>query len=194
MALARRDGLRMKSEVMGMADMPDYERYPVSEEEMGKRYRNWTEALARFVVTLYRVGKEVGGEAFVDRLRDEFYRQGKKGAHMWMALSGSSPEDFVDCMGLPKLQDTIDDSFANFWDGYVENTPQAFEKELKTCPVARIWSREPDLCEVMLGASLVGMLEELNPAFVTEGFSRLLTKGDPVCRFRVELKEGGDEG
>ena len=184
----------MKSEVMGMADLPDYERYPVSEEEMGKRYRNWTEALSRFVVTLYRVGKEVGGEAFVDRLKDEFYRQGKKGAHMWMALSGSSPEDFKDCLGLPKLQDTIDDSFANFWDGYVENTPRAFEKELKTCPVARIWSREPDLCEVLLGASLAGMLEELNPAFVTEGFSELLTKGDPVCRFRVELKGRGDEG
>jgi hypothetical protein len=174
---------------MMMPDTPAYENYPVSEEEMGERYRNWTEALARQVVMLYRIGKEVGGDAFVERLRDEYYRGGKKGAAMWMALSGSKPEDFEDCMGLPGLQDKIDDTFANFWDGYIENTPQAFEKELKTCPVARIWSREPDLCEVMLGASLVGMLEELNPRFKTEGFSKLLSKGDHVCRFRVELEE-----
>ena len=172
-----------------MADVPEYEKYPVSEEEMGKRYRNWTEALSRQVVTLYRIGKEVGGEAFVERLKDEFYRQGKKGAQMWMALSDSKPEDFADCMGLPKLHDKIDDTFANFWEGYIENTPGAFEKELKTCPVARNWSREPDLCEVMLGASLVGMLEELNPKFKTEGFSKLLSKGDGVCRFRIELED-----
>ncbi|MBC7230642.1 MAG: hypothetical protein H5T74_09675 [Actinobacteria bacterium] len=179
----------MRKKVVKMADVPAYEDYPVSEEEMGKRYRNWTEALARQVVTLYRIGKEVGGEAFVERLKEKYYQDGKKGAAMWMALSGTRPEDFADCMGLPRLQDKIDDTFANFWDGYVEHTPQAFEKELKTCPVARIWSREPDLCEVMLGASLKGMLEELNPRFKTEGFSKLLTKGDPVCRFRVELEE-----
>lgn len=169
--------------------MPQYENYPVSEEEMGKRYRNWTEALARQVVTLYRVGKEVGGDAFVEKLREKYRQDGRKGAAMWMALSGTVPEDFVNCLGLARLQDTIDDAFANFWDGYVENTPQAFEKELKTCPVARIWSREPDLCEVMLGASLAGMVEELNPKFKSKGFSKLLTKGDPVCRFRVELEE-----
>jgi hypothetical protein len=172
-----------------MADVPEYENYPVSEEEMGKRYRNWTEALARMVVTLYRVGKEVGGEAFVERLKEKYHEDGKKGASLWMALSGARPEDFGDCMGLPRLQDKIDDTFANFWDGYVENTPQAFEKELKTCPVARIWSKEPDLCEVMLGASLAGMAEELNPRFKTEGFSKLLSKGDHVCRFRVEMED-----
>lgn len=172
-----------------MSEVPEYEKYPVSEEEMGRRYRNWTEALARQVVTLYRVGKEVGGEAFVHRLEEEFYRQGRKGAATWMALSGTRPENFEDCTGLPRLQDAIDDYFANFWDGYVENTPRAFEKELKTCPVARIWSREPELCEMMIAASLAGMLEELNPRFRSRGFSKLLTKGDPVCRFRVELEE-----
>ena len=172
-----------------MEETPAYEQYPVSEEEMGKRYRNWTEALARQVTLLYKIGKEVGGEAFVERLKEEYYKGGKKGAKMWMALSQTEPEDFVDCMALPRIHDTIDDTFANFWDGYIEHTPQAFEKELKTCPVARIWSREPDLCEVMLGASLEGMLEELNPKFKTEGFSKLLTKGDAVCRFRVELEE-----
>ena len=106
-----------------MSDIPAYEKYPVSEEEMGKRYRNWTDALARQVVVLYRVGKEVGGEAFVERLREKFYSDGRKGAHMWMELTDSKPEDFADCLGLPKVHDKIDDTYANFWDGYVENTP-----------------------------------------------------------------------
>ena len=48
-----------------MAETPDYEKYPVSDEEMGIRYKNWTETLARQMVTLYRVGKEVGGAKFV---------------------------------------------------------------------------------------------------------------------------------
>jgi hypothetical protein len=33
------------------------------------------------------------------------------------------------------------------------------------------------------------MAAELNPKFKTTGFSKLLTKGDKVCRFRVELGE-----
>lgn len=172
-----------------MDEKPAFEEYPVSEEEMGRRYKNWVEALSRQVVTLYRIGKEVGGEEFVQRLKEEFYRQGKKGAAILMAMSGGKPEDFADCMGLPRLQDFIDDNFANFWDGYIENTPKAFEKELKTCPVARNWSREPDLCEVMLASSFDGMLEELNPRLKTEGFSKLLTKGDGCCRFRIELED-----
>ncbi len=171
-----------------MEEKPAYENYPVSEEEMGKRYRNWTEALSRQVVTLYRVGKEVGGDKFVERLKEEFERQGRKSAAMWMGLSGSKPEDFADCTGVARIQDMIDDSFANFWDGYIENSPEAFEKELKTCPVARVWSREPDLCEVLLGSMFKAMLAEVNPKLKTEGFTKLLTKGDPCCRFRIELE------
>lgn len=172
-----------------MEEQPTFEDYPVSEEEMGKRYQNWTEALSRMVVTLYRIGREVGGEAFVDRLREEFAKQGRKGAAMWMAASGTQPEDFADCRGIPRLVDTIDDTFANFWDGYVENTPGAFEKRLNTCPVARNWSKEPDLCEVMLGESLKAMMRELNPRFATAGFDQLLTKGDECCRYRVEMED-----
>jgi len=172
-----------------MKEIPAYEQYPVSEEEMGKRYKNWTEALARQMVLLFRVGKEVGGERFVERLKEEYHKNGQKGAAMWMALSGTTKEDFKDCSHLPKVHDLIDDTFANYWDGYVEHTPKAFEKELKTCPVARQWSKAPELCEILLGESLKGMAKELNPKFKTTGFSKLLTKGDSVCRFRVELED-----
>ena len=172
-----------------MKEVPAYEKYPVSEEVMGKRYKNWTEALARQMVTLYRIGKEVGGDKFVERLKEEYYESGRKGAGMWMNFTGTTKNDFKDCSHFPKIHDLIDDTFANYWDGYVEQTSQAFEKELYTCPVAKIWSKEPDLCEVLLGESLRGMATELNPKFKTEGFSKLLTKGDSVCRFRVELEE-----
>jgi len=72
-----------------MDEKPAFEEYPVSEEEMGRRYKNWVEVLSRQVVTLYRIGREVGGEEFVQRLSEEFHRQGKKGAAMLVAMSGS---------------------------------------------------------------------------------------------------------
>ena len=170
-------------------EIPAYEQYPVSEEVMGKRYKNWTEGLARQMVMLYQVGKEVGGERFVERLKEEYYKSGQKGAYMWMSLTGTTKEDFKDCSNLPKVHDLIDDTFANYWDGYIEQTPKAFEKELTTCPVVRQWCKEPELCEILLAESLRGMATELNPKFKTSGFSKLLTKGDPVCRFRVEMEE-----
>ena len=171
-----------------MKETPDYERYPVSEEEMGKRYKNWTMSLARQMVTLFQVGKEVGGDQFVEKLKEVYREQGRKDAYLWMKLSKTKPEDFKDCTGLPKLQDFIDDGFANFWSGYIENSPQGFEKELNTCPLVRIWSQEPDLCAVLLRENFAGVLETLNPKFTSEGFSKLLTRGDCCCRFRIEMK------
>lgn len=172
-----------------MKEKPAYENYPVSDEEMGKRYKNWTMSLARQMVTLFSVGKEIGGDRFVERLKEVYREQGRKDALMWMKLSGSKPEDFQDCTGLPKLQDFIDNSFANFWNGYIENSPQAFEKELTTCPLTKAWSAEPDLCAVLLRENFKGVLETLNPKFTSEGFTKLLTRGDTCCRFRIELKE-----
>ena len=170
-----------------MKEKPEYENYPVSLEEMGKRYKNWTDTLALQMVLLYRVGKEVGGQKFVDRLKEEYYKNGGKAATFWMDQTGSRPEDFKDCMGIAKLQDAIDDAHANFWDGYIERTPKAFEKEVKTCPVARAWSKEPEICEVLIGEFVKGLATALNPKFKNEGFSKLLTKGDKTCRFRFEM-------
>jgi hypothetical protein len=172
-----------------MDEKPAFEEYPVSDEEMGGRYRNWTEALSRQVVVLYRIGKEVGGEEFVERVKQEFRRQGKKGAPILAAMAGCGPEEFADCGGMKKILDMIDDNFANFWDGYAEDSPQAFEKELKTCPVARNFSKEPELCDVLFATGLAGMLEELNPKLKSDGFSELLTRGDGCCRYRIEMEE-----
>jgi hypothetical protein len=172
-----------------MKEVPDYEKYPVGEDIMGKRYKNWTEALARQLVLMYRVGKEVGGKKFVERLKEEYYKDGQKGAHLWMKLTGTKPEDFKDCSKLHLILDLIDDTYANYWNGYIENSTDAFEKELYTCPVVRWFSREPEICQVLLGESSKGLASELNPKLKAKGFSKLLTKGDKVCRYRFELQK-----
>ena len=52
-----------------MKEKPAYENYPVSEEKMGKRYKNRTQVLALHVVMAYETGKEVGGEEYVKHRR-----------------------------------------------------------------------------------------------------------------------------
>lgn len=91
--------------------------------------------------------------------------------------------------GIAKVSDTIDDRYANFWDGYIENTSEAFEKEIKTCPVARFWSNTPELCEVYLYELFKAMGEELNSKFKFLGFSKLLPKDDKFCRYRIEIED-----
>lgn len=172
-----------------MAEVPDYEKYPVSEAEMGKRYKNWTESLAMQMMMLYRAGKEAGGEKFIELLKQEYRKQGKRAAKAYLAATGTTKDDFKDCMNLNKIQDLMDDTYANFWNGYIEHSPKAFEKEVYTCPVARIWSREPALCEFCISELLDGMLEEINPKFRCKGFSKLIPKGEKTCRFRVEMED-----
>jgi len=172
-----------------MKEKPVYEQYPISEEEMGRHYKAWVTNLANQVVYLFKLGKEMAGEAFIERVRADFEAMGKQSASYWMSKTGTKPEDFKDCTGIPKIQDMIDTTYANFWDGYIENSPQAFEKEVTTCPVAKPWSQEPDICDVMLGGFESGLMKGLNPRFSPKGFSKLLVKGDRSCRFRVELED-----
>ena len=170
-----------------MKEVPAYEKYPVSEEEMGKRYKNWTEGQAYQMMLLYRIGKETGGEKFIERLKEEYFKLGRQSARLSMKLTGTTKEDFEDCSNLPKICDTFDDSMANFWDGYVEKSADAFEKEIITCPVVKSYSMEPDFCDVILGEFVKGVAHEANPKFKTEGFTKLLVKGDNCCRYRIEL-------
>lgn len=172
-----------------MKKVPKYKDYPVDETQMGKRYKNWTNSLALQMVMMYRVGKEVGGEAFVEKLKAEYRKFGENMVPIMMKLSGTTEQDFKDCIGLGKFIDYIDDSLANFWDGYEENSPKVFEKKILTCPLTELWSQEPDLCEVMLHEMFGGVLKTLNPKFKSEGFKQLLVKGDNCCHYRMELEE-----
>jgi len=173
-----------------MKEVPEFEKYPVSKEEMGKRYKNWTEALANQMMVLYRVGKETGGENFVKRLKEEFFKLGENSALVFKSVTGAKNDEFQNCSeGLPKIFDRLDDAMANFWDGYIENKANVFEKEVTTCPAAKQWSQEPEFCDVFIGEFMKGMASALNPRFKTNGFSKLLVKGDKCCRYRIEMKD-----
>jgi hypothetical protein len=172
-----------------MSEVPDYEKYPISEEELSKRYKNWIDAMAGQMIRIYRVGYEVGGDRFIQRLKEEYYKQGKNMADKYLAATGTKLEDYTDCKILTKIQDTLDDSLANFWKGYRENTEKVLEKDLYTCPAAKVFSKEPAICDVFISEAMRGMYEALNPKFKFTGFSKLLPKGDKVCRIHVEMQE-----
>lgn len=171
-----------------MSEVADPENYPISEEEMGKKYKTWAESLARHVVWLYHIGKEVGGEKFVEKVKEKYYEEGLKSSKGWMAMTGTNADDFKDCANLHKVWDTIDESAANYWHGYVENSPDAFEKELFTCPVAKAWAKEPELCSLCIASWCQGAMKGLNPKFEIN-FNKLMPDGDNVCRYRVEIKK-----
>lgn len=171
-----------------MSEKADYEKYPISEEKMGEKYRTWTESLTRYVVWLYSIGKETGGEKFVEKVKEKYYQEGLKSARGLMAATGTSPEDFKDCSNVYKICDLIDESAANYWHDYIENSSAAFEKELYTCPGARAYSKEPEICSLCITAWCKGVMQGLNPK-LDINFTRLIPEGDTVCRYRVEFKE-----
>jgi len=171
-----------------MPDIVDPGKYPVSQEEMGKKYKTWTESLARYVVWLYRIGKETGGEKFVEKVKEKFFEEGLKSSKGLMEMTGTSPDDFKNCGNVYKVWDTIDETAANYWHGYVENSPKAFEKELYTCPGAKAYSKEPEICSLCIESWCKGVVKGLNPKF-DMSFSKLMPNGDNVCRYRVEIKE-----
>lgn len=52
--------------------------YPISEEEKGKRHKNWAEALAGYTVAAFNAGKEAGGKKYVDKVTEEFHKMGQE--------------------------------------------------------------------------------------------------------------------
>ncbi len=172
-----------------MKETPEYEKYPISEEEMGKHYKAWMNALGDFIMDLFKIGKEVGGDEFIERVKSDFTMKGKMEASYWMKRAGATADDFKDCTDVHKVQDVIDNNFANFYDGYIEKTPGVFEKEVKTCPVAKSFCKTPEICDVILESYESGVMKGLNPKFNFKGFSKLIPKGDDTCRFRVELED-----
>lgn len=159
----------------------------LNDAEMGQRYKNWMELLARYAVLAFNVGKELAGEAYVKRLEEEFYKQGARTAEYYKKLAGVE-EAVPDCVGLGKIMDFIDDGFANFWDGHEENSSKAFEKRIRTCPIAKPWSKAPELCTIMTNAIMRGLFETLNPD-ATLSWKEFLSTGGDSCHYRIEMKK-----
>ncbi len=155
-----------------------------NEADMGERYKNWVESLARYTVLAFKVGKEIGGEAYVKRLEEEFYKLGARSIKHWQEIAEAEE---IDCIGMGKIMNVLDDSFANWWDE-VENSPKAFEKKILTCPVAKVWGREPELCTRMITASMQGLCSALNPKLKSK-WSEFIPTGGKTCHYRIELKK-----
>ncbi|MFH2012847.1 MAG: hypothetical protein ABIJ37_09145 [Pseudomonadota bacterium] len=156
-------------------------------ENMEQRYRAWALTLGGHLVNAVRIGQELGGEQFMQKLEKTFFEGGKAHAQRLKqtAKLGESWEP-LDCLKIGFFLDAIDDSFANFWEGYVEKTPKAFEKCVLTCPVAELFTQAPVICERLIQSGAQGMVKALNPK-ASFRFKELLPNGDDSCCYRVEI-------
>lgn len=158
-------------------------------ENMEDRYKAWTENMAGLVSVLVTVGQEVGGDEFLNKVEEAIFEGSKLDAQKWKdAAKIGEAEKNLDCLKIGQVFDKMDDSLANFWDGYIEKTPYVFEKRVVTCPVAEAFSIAPVVCERLILSGAQGLLEALNPK-ATFSFTELMPNGDDACCYRIELEE-----
>ena len=158
-----------------------------SKLDMAAHYQNWMNSLVHQFIIAVMVGREVAGESYLEKLEETFYNFGVKCAGYWTEIAGVKEAE-PDCVALGKVMDAVDDSFANWWDGYVGNSPGAFEKHILNCPVAASLKLVPEYCERIVPATLRGILQTLNPkANIT--FSSFISKGDKTCHYRIETRD-----
>jgi hypothetical protein len=136
------------------------------------------------MVIAIKVGKDVAGETYLKKLEEAFYNYGVRCTGYWRGIAGVKEKE-PDCLTLGRLMDAVDDSFANWWDGYVENTSEIFEKHIINCPVAETLKWAPEYCEHIVPATLQGILQTLNPK-ATITFDSFMSKGDKTCHYRIE--------
>lgn len=146
-------------------------------ENMEQRYKTWAENLASLVAVMANIGQETGGEEFLQKVEEAVFEGGKADAQKWKDAAGiGESETTLDCHEIGQVFDAMDDSLANFWDGYVEKSPKALEKRLVTCPVAEGFSLAPVICERLMLGGARGLLKALNPK-ATIRFTELMPKG-----------------
>ena len=148
-------------------------------------YRNWAHGLAMWTVTLFKVGKEIAGETFIQRVEEEFAKSGVNVARKYGSLSGETGSD---AQAIGRILDMVDESMGNFCNGYEENSPQAFEKHILTCPVAEIFSQEPEICSRLAQATAQGLVSSINPNAHFR-LDELLCKGAESCHYRVDIRQ-----
>ncbi len=156
----------------------------MAQPTMEEAYHNWMINLAQWVTVMVQVGKEVAGETFLNRLEEVFYKGGLTlGAqqHSRLGIAGT------DCAAIGRIFDAVDESLANYWDGYVENSASAFEKHLTTCPVAEVFSRAPEICTRLMAAGGRGLATSVDPN-ATFRMDECMAEGDRTCHYRVEIE------
>ncbi|MFC1944827.1 hypothetical protein ACFLX5_05005 [Chloroflexota bacterium] len=147
-------------------------------------YKNWMETLAKWVTMMFRVGKEVAGETYVQNLEKEFHKYGVKVGPSYAAQMG---ETGTDCISIGRILDKSDESLGCYWEGHIENSATAYEKRVISCPVAQTLSREPEICLRLLNSSAQGIINSINPNARYYPMDECIANGDNSCHARVEL-------
>jgi len=174
----------MKQEIKDMQE----ERFR-NTENMAERYKAWAENMASLVALVLTIGQEVGGEQFLSKVEEAVFEGSKLDVQRWKDIAGiGETETAPDCLAIGKVMDAMDDSLANFWDGYVEKSPVAFEKRVVTCPVAEAFSLAPVVCERVIASGARGLVQALNPK-ANFRFIELIPKGDDACHYRIEITD-----
>jgi hypothetical protein len=156
---------------------------------MRQRYKTWAENLASLVALMVVIGEEVGGEEFLRRVEEAIFEGSKVDVERHKEAAGiAETETSPDCVAIGRLLDIIDDSLANFWDGYIEKSPRVFEKRVVTCPVAEAFSMAPVVCERIIASGLKGYVKGLNPKAEVR-MTELMSKGDDACQYRIEIMD-----
>jgi len=147
-------------------------------------YKNWMEIMGLCATTMFNVGKELAGETFLQRVEEMFYQIGLREGRQRSSMLAAGE---TDCIAIGKVLDAGDESLGNYCDGYVENSPAAFEKHITTCPVAEILSMAPEICTRLIAATAQGLVHSINPD-ATIRFDEIIAKGDKTCHYRVQLQ------
>jgi len=156
---------------------------------MRQRHKAWAENLASLVALMVVIGEEVGGEQFLRKVEEAIFEGSKLNVERHKEAAGiAETETAPDCVAIGRLLDTIDDSLANFWNGYIEKSPKVFEKRIVTCPVAEAFSMAPVVCERIIASGLKGYVKALHPKAQVH-LTELMSKGDDACRYRIEIME-----
>lgn len=152
-------------------------------------YKTWTELLAKVNAAMYNIGNELAGEAFVKRMEEALFEEGARMTRETVQHLGITG---TDCMAVGKIADAMDQSMGISWDGFIEQSPTRYSKDVTSCPIAEFFSVAPDLCVLLVPAFTRGFCSVINPD-VTYRLEGCLANGDKTCGVRFEMKKQSDD-
>ena len=142
--------------------------------------------LARQLLMAIKLGREMGGEEYMQRLEEENRKSGYETAPILAHVAGLE-ENETDATALGKILDYIDSTFGCQWE-YIEQSPSVFEKRIYSCPVAKTYRELPEICDRFGIAMTEEVLKRINPKSSLI-MKESLPSGGRACHVRVEIKE-----
>lgn len=155
-------------------------------QETEKLLKRGLVGIAGQLVMAIKLGKEMGGAAYMQRLEEEYQKSGYELAPIFAHVAGLK-ENETDAMALGKIIDYIDSTFDCQWE-YIEQSPKVFEKRVYTCPVAKTYKEVPEICDRLGMVMVREALNRINPksSFIAK---ESLPSGGKACHVRIEIEE-----